>query len=455
MPGRSPATVCVPPTFGRAPCRDQEVPCMQWFWLWLLGGGVLGAAWQGRTQEKPLPQVPVGDLESERRELEVQRAELEKQKLELAARLETLAQCTREQALSHLLQETRTRQQVELQRFGREDWEQLAATKIADAMQRIAVAQVSDHCVSTVALPSEEYKGRVIGKEGRNLRLFESLTGVDLLVDDTPGVIGLSCFDPLRREVARIALEHLVQDGRIQTSRIEEAVGRARNQIDKVILEKGRQAAQEAEVAGLHPELLKGLGRLSFRTSYRQNVLDHSLEVAWLCAQLASDLGADAEVARRAGLLHDIGKGMTGQQGPHALLGAELCRRWGESAAVCHGVEAHHEDVPQQTLQPTLVQVADAISASRPGARRENAQHYLQRLQSLEAIGLSLDGVVECQVVQAGREIRVFVRPESADDEKCMLLAQQLSQEIESNLETPGPIRVKVMRNFEVTVQVN
>ena len=213
-----------------------------------------------------------------------------------------------------LLQETRTRHQSELQRLSREDWQQMAATKIADAMQRIAVAQVSDSCLSTVAVPSEDYKGRVIGKEGRNLRLFESLTGVDLLVDDSPGVISLSCFDPLRREIARIALEQLIQDGRIQTQRIEEAVARARNQIESVVLEKGRQAAQEADVAGLHPELLKGLGRLGFRTSYRQNVLDHSLEVAWLCAQLASDLGADAKVARRAGLLHDIGKGMSGDR---------------------------------------------------------------------------------------------------------------------------------------------
>jgi ribonuclease Y len=324
---------------------------------------------------------------------------------------------------------------------------------ISRAMQQLVIQQTGEHGVTTLSLPADDYKGRIIGKEGRNLRLFESLTGVDVIIDEVPGSVSLSCFDPWRREWARRALAALIEDGRIQPTRIEEAVARARQEMDEVLLEKGRDAAQRASLKGLAKPILEGLGKLAFRTSYRQNVLEHSLEVAWLCSQLGCELGADPEICRRAGLLHDIGKGLVGVQGPHALTGAEFCRRFGESEAVCQAIAAHHEDVPQKSIEDVLVQVADAISAARPGARRENAQQYLQRLVDLEQMASSFPGVQECQVVQAGREVRVFVRPDLVDDEACMTLAQEMATAIEAALPHPAPLRVSVYRHHQVSVQ--
>lgn len=435
-------------------------------WLWLLAGGLLGAALRssgsGREESHPAPEISSEpspqpedlqrQLQQRQAEWELRLAQLEQQEWELRSRLEAVAGLTREQALEQLFQEVRLRERERVSRVAREEWQSLASRQICQAMQRVVVEEVAEHSLSTLGLPAEDYKGRIIGKEGRNLRLFESLTGVELLLDDAPGVVTLSCFDPWRRELALRALRRLVEDGRIQPTRIEEAVSQARTEMERVLLEKGSEAAQEAELHGLSRELLEGLGRLAFRTSYRQNVLRHSLEVAWLAARLAEELGADVEVCRRAGLLHDIGKGLA-SGGAHALSGAELCRRAGESRAVVHAVEAHHEDVPQETLEATLVQVADAISASRPGARRENAQQYLLRLEALEGLARQVQGVTDCHVLQAGREIRVFVRPDLVDDEHCMRIAQTLAQEIEAQVVSPSPVRVTVARNFSASAQ--
>lgn len=415
-------------------------------WLWLLAGGAIGAVWsRRRASPQPLEEAPAT---AESKPAEPSREQLQ--------HLEELADCSREQALQLLFQEVRTRHQQEIASYSRQDWEQLAAQKLVESMQRLVISQAETHCLSTLELPAEDYKGRIIGKEGRNLRLFEQLTGVEILLDDGPHQVTLSCFDPGRREVARLAMQKLLEDGRFQPSRIESAVTWGRSQLAEGLLERARQAARQAEISGLRPELLQALGQLWLRTSYRQNVLLHSVEVAWLAARLASELGLDPEVARRAGLLHDLGKGVQGSTAPHALVGAELCRRWGESPEVCHAVEAHHEDVPPQSLYPTLIQVADAISAARPGARKENAEVYLERLTGLEELGRSLPGVMDCQVLQAGREIRVFVRPESVDDKGCMELAQELARQIEAaaHLKPPGPVRIKVLRQHESNLEV-
>ena len=403
-------------------------------WVWLLAGGIAGAILgrpKGHKPEEtsPPPQPP----EKEPEKPEDPRTP---------------------QILEDLIQEIKIKNREALDQVARKDWEELAARQIAQAMQRVVVHEVNQHSLSTLSLPADDYKGRIIGKEGRNLRLFESLTGVDIVIDDAPNSVSLSCFDPFRREIARLAMERLIQDGRFQPQRIEEAVQRARSEMTGQLQEKGRQAVHNLKLKKLHPQLTEALGRLAFRTSYRQNVLEHSQEVAHLCAQLAAELGGDVEVAKRAGLLHDIGKGLT-DPGPHAVTGAALCRRLGEAPAVCHAVEAHHEDVAQATLEATLVQVADAISAARPGARRENTQDYLQRMETLENLARKLPHVVECQVIQAGREIRVFVRPETADDEECMKLASQLADEIGAAVTRPGPVRVSVLRQFQASAQVD
>lgn len=400
-------------------------------WLWLLAGGLAGALLKGtKTTEQTAPEKPL---------------EPEPKRPEQDPRVP--------QVLEELIQDVKIKNREYLEQVARKDWEELAARQIAQAMQRLVMHEVSQHSLSSLSLPGDDYKGRIIGKEGRNLRQFEQLTGVDLIIDDVPNTVSISCFDPFRREVARLALQRLIQDGRFQPQRIEEAVQRARSEMNSQLQEKGRQAVQNLKLKKLHPQLNEALGRLAFRTSYRQNVLEHSQEVAHLCGHLAAELGGDVETARRAGLLHDIGKGLT-EPGPHAVTGAALCRRYGENDRVCHAVEAHHEDVPQTTLEATLVQVADAISAARPGARRENTQDYLQRMETLERLGRQLPGVLDCQVVQAGREIRVFVRPESADDEECMKLASQLAANIGAALTRPGPIRVQVLRQFQASAQV-
>lgn len=409
-------------------------------WVWLLAGGLAGAI-LGRP--KPAPQKEQKEEAPAPPPAPAPPAAPEPAKEDPRI----------PQILEDLIADVKARNREALEQVTRKDWDDLAARQIAQAMQRLVVHEVSQHSLSSLALPGDEYKGRIIGKEGRNLRLFESLTGVDLVIDDTPNSVTLSCFDPFRREIARKAMERLIQDGRFQPQRIEEAVQRARSEMDTQLQEKGRQAVHNLKLKKLHPQLNEALGRLAFRTSYRQNVLEHSQEVAHLCAHLAAELGGDVETAKRAGLLHDIGKGLT-DPGPHAVTGAALCRRYGESDAVCHAVEAHHEDVPQTTLEATLVQVADAISAARPGARRENTQEYMQRMEILESLARKLPHVVDCQVIQAGREIRVFVRPDSADDEECRKLASRLAEDIAASVTRPGPVRVTVLRQFQASAQV-
>jgi len=306
-------------------------------WVWLLAGGIAGAL-LGRPRLK----TPEETKSSE----EVPEKPAEKPADKPAEKAEDPRT---PQILEELVQEIKIKNREALEQVARKDWEELASRQIAQAMQRLVVHEVSQHSLSSLSLPADDYKGRIIGKEGRNLRLFESLTGVDIIIDDVPNSITLSCFDPFRREIAKMAMERLIQDGRFQPQRIEEAVQRAKSEMDGQLQEKGRQAVNHLKLKKLHPQLTEALGRLAFRTSYRQNVLEHSQEVAHLCAHLAAELGGDVEVATRAGLLHDIGKGLT-DTGPHAVTGAALCRRLGESERVCHAVEAHHEDVPQATL---------------------------------------------------------------------------------------------------------
>ena len=290
-------------------------------------------------------------------------------------------------------------------------------------------------------------KGRIIGREGRNIRTIETLTGVDLIIDDTPEAIALSCFEPVRREVARVALEKLISDGRIHPARIEETVDKARREVELAIKQDGERAVIEVGVNGVHPELVKLLGRLRYRTSYGQNVLNHSIEVAYLCGLIATELGLDPTVAKRAGLLHDIGKALDHEhEGSHIELGVEVARKYRENDAVIHAIQAHHGDVEAKTVVACIVQAADAISAARPGARRENLENYIKRLQKLEEVASSFNGVERCFAIQAGREIRIMIKPEVVKDEGMIPLAREICKKIESDLEYPGQIKVNIIR---------
>jgi ribonucrease Y len=329
----------------------------------------------------------------------------------------------------------------------RREADRRARNILATTMQRVAGGHAAETTVSVVALQSDDLKGRIIGREGRNIRALETLTGIDFIIDDTPGAVLLSGFDGVRREVARLTLEKLLQDGRIHPARIEEAYYQARSEIDNHIAEVGEQAVFEAGVGAVHPEISKLLGRLHYRTSYGQNVLAHSIECAHLAALIADELGASAKTARRAALLHDIGKAVSHEvEGPHALVGGEIARRHKESEAVAHAMEAHHNDVEMQTVEAVIVQVADSLSGARPGARGESLEQYVKRLRGLEEIAMRHAGVQKVHAMQAGREVRVIVSPEDVDDDTAALLSHKIARDVERELEYPGQIKVTVIR---------
>lgn len=388
------------------------------------------------------------------RELEALKKLAEEAQAARDLKLQEISRLSAEEARDIVLKKVEQDNQGEIARRirlaeekARDEAERRARKIIVTAIQKWSAEQSVQSTISVVHLPSDEMKGRIIGREGRNIRILESLTGVDLIVDDTPEAVVLSCFDPVRREIARIALEALIADGRIHPTRIEEMVEAARKEMDGRLVTEGEKAALAAGVSGLHAELIKLMGRLYYRTSFGQNVLSHSVEVSFLCAQIAAELGAHVEIARRAGFLHDIGKAVTGEmEGPHAIVGARLCLKYGETDEVCHGVEAHHEDVEQTTVEAVLVQSCDAISAARPGARREDLDTYVKRLERLERVANDFPGVEHSFAIQAGREIRIMVRPDEVDDAASALLARDVARRIEQDLDYPGQIKITVVR---------
>ena len=413
------------------------------------------------TLDKKLEAVERRDASINRKEEELAKKnqEVEALNAKRVQELERISGLTSVQAKEYLLktveEEVKHETAVmvkEMESQAKEEADKKAKEYIVSAIQRCAADHVAEATISVVQLPNDEMKGRIIGREGRNIRTLETLTGVDLIIDDTPEAVVLSGFDPIRREVARIALEKLILDGRIHPARIEEMVEKAQKEVEAMIKEEGEAAALEVGVHGIHPELIKLLGKMKFRTSYGQNVLRHSVEVALICGLLASEIGLDVRVAKRAGLLHDIGKSVSHEvEGSHVQVGADLCRKYKESEIVINAVEAHHGDVEPQSLIACIVQAADAISAARPGARRENIETYTNRLTQLEDIANSFKGVDKSFAIQAGREIRIMVVPEVISDSDMVLLARDISKKIESELEYPGQIKVNVIRESRVT----
>lgn len=374
-----------------------------------------------------------------------------KQQVEQLEKISSLTTAeAKELLLEKVEQETRGEMAVyvrEIESKAKDEADKKSRDIIANAIQKYAADLVAENTVSVVALPSDEMKGRIIGREGRNIRALETATGIDLIIDDTPEAVILSGFDPIRREIARIALEKLIIDGRIHPARIEEMVKKAKKEVDKEIREAGEAAAFDVGIHNLHIEIIKLLGRLKYRTSYGQNVLKHSLEVAHLSAVMASELGANVKLAKRGGLLHDIGKAVDHEvEGPHIQIGADLAKKYRENADVIHCIQAHHGDIDAKTVEAVLVQSADAISAARPGARRETLENYIKRLESLEEIANSFSGVDNCYAIQAGREVRILVKPEDVDDEGMHLMAKDIVKKIEKELDYPGQIKVNVIR---------
>jgi ribonucrease Y len=398
-------------------------------------------------------------VQSRERQIEQLQQEAEQLRARQRGELERISALSQEEARAIILQKVEVearddaaRRIREIEQAAREDADKTARKVIGLAIQRCASDYVAEITVSTVALPGEELKGRIIGREGRNIRAFEQITGVDIIVDDTPEAVTLSCHDPVRREVARVALIKLLKDGRIHPTRIEEVVAKTQQEIDTIMREEGERVAYEANVQGLHPDLIKLLGRLKYRTSYGQNVLQHSLECALLAAHMAAELGANISVAKTAALLHDIGKAVDHEvQGPHALIGADIARRLGRSQAIVHAIAAHHNDEEPQTVEAFLVQAVDAISGGRPGARRESVDLYIKRLEALETVATSFTGVQRAFAIQAGREVRVLVQPEAIDDLGSIHLARDVAKKIEESLQYPGQIKVTVIRETRAT----
>ena len=399
------------------------------------------------------------NFQKKQKEVEQKLEEVEQVKKSQFEMLERISGYTADQAKDYLLQQLDSELDhekavkiLEYEEKLKEEADKRARNIISLAIQRMAADQVAEATVSVVALPNDDMKGRIIGREGRNIRTIETMTGVDLIIDDTPEAITLSSFEPVRREIARVALEKLIADGRIHPARIEETVEKARREVESTIKAEGEKAVLEVGINNIHPELVKLLGRLKYRTSYGQNVLKHSMEVSYISGMIASELGLNPTVAKRAGLLHDIGKALDHEmEGSHIQLGVDVARKYKESDAVIHAIHAHHGDVEAKTVVACIVQAADAISAARPGARRENLENYIKRLQKLEEVGKSFSGVDSCFAIQAGREIRVMVKPEHVNDERMVPLAREICQKIEQELEYPGQIKVNIIRESRVS----
>ncbi|MDR3074407.1 MAG: ribonuclease Y [Deltaproteobacteria bacterium] len=394
------------------------------------------------------------DLARKERGLEEKDEQLARKMEEQERRLQEVSGLTAEEAKARLLEEiaVRTRHEAAktmrgIEMEARENADRKAKEIIANAIQRYAGDYVGEQTVTTVTLPSDDMKGRIIGREGRNIRALEAATGVDLIIDDTPETVILSAFNPLRRQVAKMALERLIQDGRIHPARIEDIVRKAEEELDVQIREVGQQATFDAGVHGIHPDVMRLLGQLQYRTSFSQNVLRHSLEVSSLCGMMAAELGVDVKKAKRAGLLHDLGKAVDHEvEGPHAVIGADLAKKYGESKEIVHAIAAHHEDVAPDSVLAVLTQAADCLSGARPGARKELLQNYVKRLEDLEGIAAAFDGVSKSYAIQAGRELRVMVNSDSVDDDATYMLCKDIAEKIEQSLTYPGQIRVTVIR---------